>query len=372
MARGLNIMGPINRDLLLGIAVILLTVSPTQAAEKLRLGLEGEYVQYFGYANNDDDGTGDFTGFDVKADSEIAFAGETTLDNGLRFGVEVVLKAETAGSDQIDGTYLWNEGDHGRIEIGQADNTAVVMHLTAPDVGFGVNDTDISDWITNPSGGDADSGFRSTYLYLGDDQATKLSWYSPPGAGFRVGVSYIPEFERDDNSQPNGDKAYRDAISVGISYDRRINDDVHLGLSAGFLSADGPKTIAGGSNAEGYSLGFNVKIKDFTIGGSYASTNGNPSEGEDITKSLDGSGFDIGVSYAFARTSISLVYYQGEVEDDVATSGESTHRSVMASIRYHIGPGVTAIGSLLHSRFEADTNVKNEGTAFIGGLVLEF
>ncbi len=111
-------MGPINRDLLLGIAVILLTVSPTQAAAKLRLGLEGEYVQYFGYANNDDDGTGDFTGFDVKADSEIAFAGETTLDNGLRFGAEVVLKAETAGSDEIDGTYLCNVGDHGRIEIG--------------------------------------------------------------------------------------------------------------------------------------------------------------------------------------------------------------------------------------------------------------
>jgi outer membrane protein OmpU len=183
-------MRSINRELLLGITAIFLTVSPSQAAEKLRLGLEGEHVQYFGYANNDDNGTGDFTGFDVKADSEIAFAGETTLDSGFRFGVEVVLKAESAGSDQIDGTYLWNEGDYGRIEIGQADNTAVAMHLTAPDVGFGINDTDISDWITNPSEGDADSGFGSTYLYLGDDQATKLSWYSPTAAGLRVGVSY--------------------------------------------------------------------------------------------------------------------------------------------------------------------------------------
>lgn len=113
------------KTLLLGTAVLIFTPPAAGAAEKIQLGVAGSATQYFGYVNNDDNGTGDFNGIDVKADSEIAFGGETTLDNGLRFGAEVILKAESVGDDQIDGTYMWNEGDHGRIEIGQADNVAV-------------------------------------------------------------------------------------------------------------------------------------------------------------------------------------------------------------------------------------------------------
>jgi outer membrane protein OmpU len=358
--------------LLLAAAVLMATASNAGAAEKIRLGVAGSATQYFGLVNNDDNGTGDFSGFDVKSDSEIGFGGDTTLDNGLRFGAEVILKAETAGDDQIDGTYLWNEGDHGRIEIGQADSAAVAMHHAAPDVGLGINDSDIGDWITNPSGGDENSGFRSTFLYLGDDKATKLTWFSPQRAGLQLGISYIPDFERDDNGQPNGDTAYRDTIAVGLNYTRQFGGGGEFALSGGFVTANSPDGIAGGSGAEAYSVGFNLKIDALTIGGSYASTKGNPSGGDDTETSLDGSGFDIGVAYAFDPTTVSLSYYSGEVEDAVATVGDSTHETIMASLSYQMGPGVALIASLFHSRFEADSGVKNDGTALIAGMVLEF
>ena len=358
--------------LLVGVVALIAAIPAGQASEKIQLGLAGEYIQYFGYADNNSSTAEDFTGLDVKADSEIVFTGETTLDNGIRFGVEVVLSAEAAGADQIDGTYLWNEGNYGRFEIGQADNSAVVMHFVAPDVGFGVNDEDIGDWVINPSGGDTDSGFQSTFLYLGEDQATKISWYSPRIAGFQVGGSYIPEFERDDNTQPNGDTAYRNGFSVGANFVKEFREGLELSVSGGFLSADRPKSVTGGAGAEGYSVGFNLSIDAFTIGGSYASTDGTPSGGTLVASSLDGSGFDIGVSYAFETAAISLSYYNGEVEDAVATPGQSTNESIMGSVKYELGSGVTAIASLLHSRYRADAGAKNEGTALIGGMVLEF
>jgi outer membrane protein OmpU len=365
-------MRTIIRGLFVGAFAVCLTAPQIQAAEKIRLGLGGEYIQYFGYADNNGTDSGDFTGFDVKADSELVFGGETTLDSGQKVGVEVTLKAQSAGDDQIDGTYLWSEGGFGRVEIGQADNTAVALHLTAPDVGFGLNDTDVSDWVVNPSDGNADSGFGSTYLYLGDDKATKISWFSPSLSGFRIAASYIPEFERDSGTQPNGDAVYRDAISVGLRYERQFGNAWGMALSAGFLGANSPSGVTGGASAEGYSLGVNVTVDAFTFGASYASTDGNPSGGTETGQSLDGSGFDVGVSYTFGPTAISLSYYKGEVEDEVDTAGDSTNDSVMASVRHIVGPGVTAIASLLHTRFEEDDGDRNEGTALIGGIVLEF
>ena len=46
--------------------------APAGAAEKLSVGIGGEYTQYFGYVDNDTN-TGDFTGFDVKTDGTLVF-----------------------------------------------------------------------------------------------------------------------------------------------------------------------------------------------------------------------------------------------------------------------------------------------------------
>ena len=130
------------------------------AAEKVRLGVEGVFIQYFGYASNSDDVSGeDFSGVDVKSDSDIIFAGETTLDNGLQFGAEVLLEAQSAGDEQIDDSFIWAEAPLGRLEAGKRDNAAAIMQYSAPDVGYGINDSDVPDWVNNPTGGDSDSAF---------------------------------------------------------------------------------------------------------------------------------------------------------------------------------------------------------------------
>jgi predicted porin len=365
--------GKFNRGQAIWCAVSIVMFMPfsTMAAEKISLRAGGELVQYFGYVHNDDTGTGDFTGFDVKADGELEIAGETTLDNGIGLGVEVVLKTETSDDEQIDGSYLWAEGAFGRVELGQNDNVAKLMHIIAPEVGFQINKADIADWVINPSGGDSNSAFETTYLYLGSEKATQLSWISPRVAGLRIGVSYIPEFEPDNNAQPAGD-LYGDGIAIAANYEQELGESAKLNLSAGYLAAARPDTVSNGVSAEGFNLGFNLEIDGFVIGASYANTDGLGSSGADTAASLEGEGYDVGISYAFEPLVVSLSYYHGAVEDQAAVAGDSSHDTVMLSLKAELRPGAGVLLSLFHTRYEADSGVENNGTALVGGVVLEF
>ncbi len=366
---------PLARAVCLSLAGAMASVMATGnavAAEKVRLGVEGVFIQYFGYASNNDDVSGeDFSGVDVKSDSDIIFAGETTLDNGLQFGAEVLLEAQSADDEQIDDSFIWAEAPLGRLEAGKRDNAAAIMQYSAPDVGLGINDSDVPDWVNNPTGGDSDSAFQSTYLFVGEGKGTKITYFTPRVAGFQVGLSYIPEFETDSNTQPAGD-LYDNSIALGINYVETLSDSVEIAVAAGFITADQPDGVSGGGDAEGISFGLNLTFDAWTFGGSYASTDGNPDGGTNTAVSLDGSGFDIGVAYAFDPATVSLSYYRGEFEDEVAVSGDSTQDTVMLSASYELGPGVTALASLFHTRFSDDSNVDNEGTAFVTGLTLEF
>lgn len=358
-----------------GLPLVFATVAAAwapsaDAAEKLHLGIEGSMTQYFGYADNDDIGTADTSGFDVKSDTELGFVGDTKLDNGLQVGVEVVLNGNSDSGEQIKDSYSWAEADFGRFELGKRDNAAAQMHYAAPDVGLGINDADIDDWIDNPTGGDADSAFKSTYLFLGEDKGTKLTYYSPRVMDLQLGVSYIPEFERDNNSQP-GDDRYNNGIAIGVNYVRDFGEGTSLAVAAGVLTASAPDNSSA-DRAEGYSVGFELAHAGFTVGGSYANTDGNGGGGTDTATSLDGEGFDIGVSYAFEPVTVSLSYYSGEFEDQVAIAGESENDTIMLSANYEVGPGVALLGSLFHSEFKDETGSKNEGTAALVGLTLEF
>src|SRR3546814_17100917 len=99
--------------------------------------------------------------------------------------------------------------------MGQNDSAAVLRHYAAPEVGFGLNDSDIADWVINPSGGDADSAFESTYLYIGDDKATKITYFTPRLASFQLGASFVPEYERDNTDLAAGD-IYKNGFAFAI------------------------------------------------------------------------------------------------------------------------------------------------------------
>ena len=362
-----------SRNFAIVLAVGLIVSVPPQsfADTKIKAKLGLSMTQYFGYANNDDTGTGDFSGFDVKQDTEVSFGGDVTLENGIQVGVEVILDGNQS-DEQIKDTYLWTEGEFGRFEIGNTDNAAAKMHYAAPDVGFGVNDADIGDWIVNPTSGDADSAFSSTYLYLGESRGSKISWFSPRISGVQIGTSYIPEFSANTNSHPNAKANYNGAIAVGANFVQNFDGGNELALSAGYLTADSPKNTSLALDLEGVSAGFSLTMGDLTVGGSIANTDGTPEGGTNIANSLEGRGIDLGISYVLDPATVSLSYYQGAFEGAVETAGDSTNETIMASINYEIADGISGIASVFHAQFEDENGSKNEGTAVLAGLSVEF
>ena len=215
-------------------ALALSGAAGAQAEEPIKLGVSGYMEQFFGYADNDTDQDH----FDQKSDTEIEFGGETTLDNGITFGAAVVLNGNTDDEEQIAESFAYVEGSFGRGEIGSRDNAAAIMQYSAPDVGIGVNDGDVSDWIENTTSSDADSAFESTFLFLGEDKANKITYFTPRFSGVQVGVSYIPEFERDNNAQPAED-LYENGFALGVNFVETLGE-VDVALAAGFLTASAP------------------------------------------------------------------------------------------------------------------------------------
>ena len=126
-------------------------------------------------------------------------------------------------------------------------------------------------------------------------------------------------------------------------------------------------------DAEGYSLGFNLGYAGFTVGGSYAHTEGNAGGGTDTGTSFDGQGYDVGVSYAWGDSAVSLSYLHGEVEGLVGVDGDDENDTVMLSGSYGIGPGIDVIGSVFATEYDGDAaDSSNEGWGIVTGLVLSF
>ena len=264
-------------SLLLGASALALAPA-AHAADGLSAGVGGELSQYFGYVSNDEDGLG---GFDLKSYGEVGFGGELELDNGLTVGVEVVMVGTQGEDDAIDGSHMTIGGGHGLFEIGQLDNVAATMQVSAPDVGLGVNESDIGDWVFSPSDADDDSAFAATYLYLGEGGTNKINYYTPRMNGLQFGVSYMTAFEREGQGMPERDAAARDAFAFGANYEAEFGDAA-VAVSAGYLTADAPGE--GVADASGFSLGVNVSVGNVTVGASWASTEGHPEGGTDIPR----------------------------------------------------------------------------------------
>ena len=76
-------------------------IASAPASAKMKLSVGGYMEQWVGYVSQDDVGTADYSGVDVKSDSEVHFKGMVKLDNGMSVGVNVQLEANTSG-DTID------------------------------------------------------------------------------------------------------------------------------------------------------------------------------------------------------------------------------------------------------------------------------
>ncbi|SMF41003.1 Outer membrane protein (porin) [Tistlia consotensis] len=342
----------------------------TPSHAQIKLGLGGYMQQWFGYAHsstNVGSSSDAFNGFDVKSNSEVWFVGSTTLDNGLKFGVNIQLEGNTNTADQIDESYMYVEGSFGRFNIGSENSAGYLMTYAAPDVGQGVNSSGTLTGYLPQGGSFAGAGFfrgplGSTYLELDrNNDSTKITYFTPRFSGFQFGASFLPDPQQDSNSQV--DKAtvsYRNGFSLGGNFVNSFNG-IDVAVSGRYDWANDQSSA--GTDPSLYSFGTNLGYAGFTLGGSYAHTS---DMGADTGRS-----FDVGLSYETGPWGVSVTYLNGQAQA-TAAAGDSTYKAYEGAASYALGPGVTMVGSISYQDLNADTGSNAKTWAVVSGVKLKF
>jgi predicted porin len=343
----------------------------SSAAGPIKLGLGG-YFQFYGVFGQQDDGVGEpgafRHNFDFKREAEIFFTGQTKLDNGLIVGVDVQLEAESC-TDQIDESYIWFQGNWGRLILGSENSAAYLLAVGAPTVDANFDGQDPNYRLPTLLGtGDprslAGGGTSAIDAYVvnltGDSE--KITYLSPRIAGFRAGVSYTP-----DNSEEgtqggqisskggsfagmpfnNNPGTWSNDIAVGLNYENKLGPVdllAGVGYEYGFLeSGTIPPDIF--KDRQAWQAGVDLGFAGFHLGGGYYNDN----NGYDV----DGTqrSWAVGLTYTMGPLTLGGSFFDSKRDRAAPTADEKLKRYVVGA-RYAVGPGVDLRGSV--QRYDYD------------------
>ncbi len=360
----------------------LVGTQPVFAAEKLSLKVGGYMEQFFGYTNqNKEDEGSDFSGFDVKSDTEIFFRGSTTLDNGIEFGVNVQLEGNSS-SDAIDESYMIVKGAFGELNIGSENSAMYKLHIAPRNFGFGMNSGDNVEWLNFDSVGGNTGVFRgpfgSTFLEPGRvNDANRITYYTPRfgfgGTKIQLGGSFVPDSQEDSNAIVNHDSDLNNGVTGGAQL-RGKYGDFELFASAGLgVMQSGDQSDDADPTA--YNLGLKFRYKGWEAGASYGEALDDQSIG-------DSTGLMLGVSYVAPKGpwSLSLSGFLADRDGDPdARNGgsgprEANYDTVQLEGAYALGPGVSFVGTLGYAELRDQTNQSptNEAVYAVSQLRLSF
>ena len=329
---------------------------PATAAEKIKVSVGGYMEQWFGYADSKNNVTPDRDGFDQQSDGEIHFKGSTTLDNGIKIGINVQLEGQTSG-DQIDEQYAFVEGSFGRINLGSENAASYLMHYGIPSHGAGLDSGDATNWI---AGGDFTAA-RTNGRGI-DNDSEKVTYFTPRFSGFQLGASYVPEIAQDNDVGPNSNNSVRDdSFSIAANFNHAFGD-IKLQASAGYQDFGDDDGVAG-QDLESYQFGLRLGFSGFGIAGTYGEED--RSAGQVFTGTQETIG--VGLNYAAGPFGVSLAYI-GADNDDLADEQDAFELGA----KYKLGPGVEARGSVYYLERETAGVDTAEGFAVVGGLKLGF
>jgi predicted porin len=352
------------------IAVGLLTAQGASAADKIKLGISGNY-RVLGGIVNQDDGTGAAQGVTgardhgIGADGKINFSGSTTLDSGIEVGVRIELEAQTVG-DMIDEQYMWIENTDvwGRLEFGDRDGADNKMNVLAPFV-FGPAIVGVQTIMLastpGQGGGNAFSSTNEAQIPIvvpglsGD--STKITYYTPKFSGAQIGISYTPESSENlgagfgsaiggtDNTGfvPAGPTAadLSEILEMGANWSGDMGD-AKVRLSATMAQASGEAALGQNVNdRDEWTAAFSVAMNGISFGAQYqdGETNGGQLS---TTSQTDDTEMRAGITYATGAWTLGVEYASREVEDTTGAIGEDEVTVLGLGANRSLGAGVSA------------------------------
>jgi len=380
------------------LVAVSLLAGTAGAAEKIKLGLGGYWRGVVHLGDSDNDATTAATGkSDIRnhgfgQESEIYFSGKTTLDNGIKFGVMVQLEGETSG-DQIDNTYIWSAGSFGRVEFGETWGVSLLMSSgSVGDMLDGHGDFASQGAHANVNGQFIDTYGGDAGILATPDQ--KINYFTPRMSGFQLGVSYLPENNTAANSTGGGLNSElngtigNELLDIAANYNGKMGG-ADIRVFGSYFTSESESTaigVAAGKDVDGHSVGGQVGIGGFRMGGRYTRINDIAGPGgaplAAAAAGLDRTNWRLGVDYGMGPWRVGVAYMRLEQEVAGAVVGTKTARDdetdyISIGGSYNLGPGIKMFGGLQIYDFqdsaggagaavstEADNTIGMVGTKF--------
>ena len=310
-------------------------------AEPISVSVGGYYHSALIISASDDDTD---RGHGINQNIELEVGGSTTLDNGISVGVRIRVIGNNFGegaTSNTDETEVNLSGGFGRIAYGTVEGAAQNGTIWSPGNSLG--------GVKSPWFGSGISGWTTGAM---DEDALKISYYSPAFNGISFGLSYAPENSTLSYAgRTNNDGGYGEGIQSAINY----SVDVMGGSFGANVGYETYASETGGDDATATRFGASLSIDQISIAGAVQARSdiGNGSGDQALS--------DVGVGWAQGPLSLSVAY--GAHENDAAANTVIT--SVAAG--YNLGPGID-----FGAKFNMVESGNDEATEILLGTTINF
>ncbi len=333
------------------VAAGVMVSGSASAAEKIKLKVGG-YFQAMAVYVDQDSSLNRRDNYLIR-EGEIIFAGSTTLDNGLKVGVNVQLEAETCG-DQIDESYIFFSGSWGQVIIGAEDAAANKMQYGQ--VGG------VAVGVASPNFGFTQGGTIFTGPGILTD-SEKLTYFTPRMSGFQVGVSYTPdkacEAATNCSNYSGSNKDDGTDGTIGSVYSIAANwvgnfQSASVAVFASYERGEDESNTATTDDNTEWSIGGEVGFNGFKVGGQYTDE-----DNDGGTKNSDNKRWTVGAQYGTGPWAVGIQYAKLD-----AKAANSDKDAVSVEGSYVLGPGVSVVGGV--HWWDVDAQPDNAVAVFVG------
>ncbi len=320
--------------------------------DNLAVSIFGEYRFHIAF-RDEDVSSGFGRGYIFRSgEAEIGLEARNTADNGILYGVEIILNVNTDDTANADKAYAFIDDENlGRLELGDQNDAIDRMFVAGEDA------------LVGRQGWDGEVGnefnFGDTWIGAQNNntgKATKVTYFSPRIAGFQVGASFTPDSglqgasfgERDDD----GD--FENVVGLAANYVADYNG-LRVVLSIFGEFGDGePDTSSPGNSTGGTSvgdvetlgIGATIGYGGATLGAGYVDLNeaGIPSVRQALGEDA-GRWWNVGAGYTSGPWGVSVGYYEATL-GNVSGLSDTENSVVSIDADYAVAPGWNVTGSL--------------------------
>jgi len=364
------------KKLLLSTAAIAgLAAAATPAfAEGLKLDVKGYTRAYVAYVDQDTATNVEERSIDILRDSELAFTGEVTLDNGLTVGAYIEADVDTADNFSMDENYVYMAGHWGRVNLGSEDGAAYLLQVAAPSADSVVDGLRQQVQGVNYALSSLAVANRPGELDYDNDIANnseKITYLTPVFSGFQAGLTYTPEVsgtsrivvaQDNETSLPNTAGEYGDSYEVAFRWEGNF-DELGVTVGAGYATAELEAASTTRDDVEAWDAGIDFDFGPFGLGVAYL-TDDQGLKNNDIDTLV------VGADYVTGPFKLGASYMNQDQENGAGVAETETDRFT-GGVVYTFGPGMTFRGSVSYIETE-QANIEVESTNVLLGTQIKF